>query len=333
MRLHDIAVVGASGLVGRKILELIEERNFPAGKIIPISSDASVGKEISIKKRVYKLQKLTPEIFNHIEFAFFSAGGAVSLQYAPEAAKRGAIVIDNSSAFRMEEDVPLVVPEVNRKDIFKQKGIIANPNCSTIQLVVALKPLDKHFKIKRVVVSTYQSVSGIGNKGVYKLHSELKNPDEQIDNSIFPHKIAFNAIPQVDVFYKDGYTKEEHKMINETRKILHKRNLNITATCVRIPTIGGHGETVNIEFKKKFTLDGIRDVLGSSKGIIVTDNPEEEIYPTPAASHEKDEVFIGRIRYDNTVKNGLNFWIVADNVRKGAATNAVQIAEEYIKGK
>jgi aspartate-semialdehyde dehydrogenase len=333
MRLHDIAVVGASGLVGRKILELLEERNFPAGKIVPVASDASVGKEITINKKVYKLQKLTPDTFNHIEFAFFSAGASVSHQFAPEAAKRGAVVIDNSSAFRMDEDVPLVVPEVNREDIFKHKGIIANPNCSTIQLVVALKPLDKMFKLKRVVVSTYQSVSGIGNKGVYKLHSELKNPEEKPDSSIFPHKIAFNAIPQVDVFYDDGYTKEEHKMINETRKILHRKDLNITATCVRIPTIGGHGETVNIEFEKKFTLDEVRDLLRSSKGIIITDNPEEKLYPTPAASHEKDEVFVGRLRYDNTVKNGLNFWVVADNVRKGAATNAVQIAEEYIKGK
>lgn len=333
MRLHDVAVVGASGLVGRKILELIEERDFPADKIIPIASDASVGREITVKNKVYKLQKLTPESFTHIEFAFFSAGAAISLLFAPEAAKRGAVVIDNSSAFRMEDDVPLVVPEVNRDDIFKHKGIIANPNCSTIQLAVALKPLDKHFKIKRVVVSTYQSVSGIGNKGVKKLYSELKNPDEQIDNSIFPHKIAYNAIPQVDVFYDDGYTKEEHKMINETRKILHKRDLNITVTCVRIPTLGGHGETVNVEFEKKFTLDEVRKILSSSKSVIVTDNPEEKLYPTPAASHEKDDVFIGRLRYDKTVKNGLNFWVVADNVRKGAATNAVQIAEEYIKGK
>lgn len=333
MRLHDIAVVGASGLVGRKILQIIEEREFPAGKIVAIASDASYGKEITVNKKNYKLHKLGPDVFKNLEFAFFSAGGAISLDWAPVAAKSGAVVIDNSSAFRMEKDVPLIVPEVNRDAIFKHKGIIANPNCSTIQLVVALKPLDNQFKIKRVVVSTYQSVSGIGNKGVTKLHKEIKDINEVVDTSVFPHKIAFNAIPQIDIFYENGYTKEEMKVIGETRKIMGKPDLKITSTCVRIPTLGGHGESVNIEFEKKFTLQEARLALASAPGITLVDNPEHQEYPMPADSNEKDDVFVGRIRQDESVKNGLNIWIVSDNIRKGAATNAVQIAEELLKGK
>lgn len=333
MRLHDIAVVGASGLVGRKILEVLEERNFPSGKIVAIASDASYGREITIGKKSYRLQKLTHDVFKNLEFAFFSAGAAISKQWAPVAAKDGVIVIDNSSAFRMDEDVPLVVPEVNRNDIFKHKNIIANPNCSTIELVVALKPLDNIFKIKRVVVSTYQSVSGIGNKGVTKLHSEIKDINEAAEASIFPHKIAYNAIPQIDIFLEDNYTKEERKMINETRKIMHRHDLKITATCVRIPTIGGHGESVNIEFEKKFTIDGVNNALSKFNGIKVIDDPANKKYPMPVHTHERDEVFVGRIRHDESVKNGLNMWVVADNIRKGAATNAVQIAEEIIKGK
>lgn len=333
MRLHDIAVVGASGLVGRKILEVLEERNFPSGKIVAIASDASYGREITIGKKSYHLQKLTPNVFKNLEFVFFSAGAAISKQWAPIAAKDGAVVIDNSSAFRMDKDVPLVVPEVNRNDIFKHKNIIANPNCSTIELVMALRPLDNSFKIKRVVVSTYQSVSGIGNKGVSKLHNEIKDINDIVDASIFPHKIAYNAIPQIDIFMEDRYTKEERKMINETRKIMNRYDLKITATCVRIPTIGGHGESVNIEFDKRFTLDEVHNALARFKGVKVVDEPDNKMYPMPADSHEKDDVFVGRIRYDESVKNGLNLWVVADNIRKGAATNAVQIAEEIIKGK
>jgi aspartate-semialdehyde dehydrogenase len=333
MRLHDIAVVGASGLVGRKILQVIDERKFEAGKVVAIASDSSAGKEVNVNGKSHKLQKISPEIFKNLEFAFFSAGASVSNEWAPIAAQQGCIVIDNSSAFRMNDDVPLVVPEVNRKDIFKNKGIIANPNCSTIQLVVALKPLDDAFKIKRVVVSTYQSVSGAGHKGVIALENEITNIDDLASKSPFPHKIAYNAIPQVDVFFDDGYTKEEHKMINETRKIMGKRDLAITTTCVRIPTIGGHGESVNIEFDKKATPAEVREALASFKGIKVVDNPETLAYPMPIDAEDKDEVFVGRIRTDNSVKNGINLWIVADNVRKGAATNAVQIAEEYVKGK
>jgi len=333
MRLHDIAVVGASGLVGRKILQVLNERKFEIGKIVPIASDSSVGKEIKVEGKQYKIQKLTPETFKNIEFAFFSAGGAVSSEWAPIAAKEGCLVIDNSSAFRMKEDVPLVVPEVNRTDIFKNKGIIANPNCSTIQLVVALKPLDNAFKIRRIVVSTYQSVSGAGHKGVAALENEITKTDNLVSRSPFPYQIAYNAIPQVDVFFDDGYTKEELKMINETRKIMGKKDLNITATCVRIPSLVGHGESVNIEFEKKVTVDEVKNVLISFKGIKVVDNLSNNLYPMPIDSVEKDDVFVGRIRTDNSVKNGINLWIVADNVRKGAATNAVQIAEEFLKGK
>jgi len=333
MRVHDIAVVGASGLVGRKILQVLEERKFEVGKVVAIASDSSAGKEVNVKGKSYKLNKMTPEIFKNLEFAFFSAGGAVSHEWAPIAAKEGCIVIDNSSAFRMNEDVPLVVPEVNRQDIFKNKGIIANPNCSTIQLVMALKPLDNLFKIKRVVVSTYQSVSGAGHKGVLALENELTNIDNTANTSPFPHKIAHNAIPQVDIFFEDGYTREEYKMINETRKIMNRRDLNITATCVRIPTIGGHGESVNIEFDKKVTADEVRAALESFKGVTVVDSPAASAYPMPIDAEDKDDVFVGRIRVDSSIKNGINLWVVSDNVRKGAATNAVQIAEEYVKGK
>lgn len=316
MRLHDIAVVGASGLVGRKILQVLAEREFPYGKVNTIASPASHGKELNIGKHTYKLQKISPEIFKGHEIVFFSAGGAVSLEYAPEFAKNGAVVIDNSSAFRMHDEVPLVVPEVNRQEIFKHKGIISNPNCSTIQLVTVLKPLDKMLKIKRVVVSTYQSVSGAGNKGVMALTKELKEPGRKAEGSVFPHRIAYNAIPQVDVFFDDGYTKEEHKMINESRKIMGIKSLNITTTCVRVPSLVGHGESVNIEFEKKFTLDDIKRILSDSKSVKVIDEPKKAKYPMPIDSVEKDDVFVGRIRYDNSVKNGVNLWIVSDNLRK-----------------
>ncbi|MBZ0201927.1 MAG: aspartate-semialdehyde dehydrogenase [Ignavibacteria bacterium] len=332
MRLHDIAVVGASGLVGRKILEVIQERKFETGKVVAIASDGSAGKELNVKGKTFKLHKLEPHIFKNLEFAFFSAGGSVSREWAPKAAEDGCIVIDNSSSFRMQDDVPLVVPEVNRQDMFKNKGIISNPNCSTIQLVTALKPLDNAFKIKRVVVSTYQSVSGAGNKGVTALESELRGI-QSASASPFAHKIAYNAIPHIDVFFDDSYTREELKMMNETRKIMNRKDLQITATCVRIPTLYGHGESVNIEFDKKVNADEVREALIQAKGIKVVDNPQTNHYPMPIDAADKDDVFVGRIRVDSSVKHGINLWIVSDNVRKGAATNAVQIAEEYIKGK
>jgi aspartate-semialdehyde dehydrogenase len=336
MRLHDIAIVGASGLVGRKILEVLSERNFPHGKIIAIASDASAGKEILVKGMSYKLQRLTHDVFRNVEFAFFCAGGIVSHEYCPIAAKEGCIVIDNSSSFRMDNDVPLVVPEVNRNEIFRNKGIIANPNCSTIQLVVVLKPLDDKFKIKRVVVSTYQSVSGAGHKGVSSLEAEIKHDNPRHHHGElhpFPHKIAYNIIPQVDIFFDDGYTKEEYKMINETKKILGKKDFNITATCVRVPVMVGHSESVNIEFEKKVSPADVKDELIGFRGITVFDDPGNNQYPMPVDSENKDDVFVGRIRQDNSIKNGINMWVVSDNVRKGAATNAVQIAEEYLKGK
>ena len=331
MKLYDVTIVGASGLVGRKILELLHERKFALGQVTAVASDASEGKEVVISGHSYRLHRLTKEVFKNSEFAFFSAGAYVSHQWAPIAAEEGCLVIDNSSAFRMTEGVPLVVPEVNRPDIFKHKGIIANPNCSTIQLVVALKPLDKLYKIKRVVVSTYQSVSGAGHKGVLRLKNELR--DDYDGDSPFAHQIAFNALPHIDVFFDDGYTKEEHKMMNETKKIMHLPELKITVTCVRVPTIGGHGESVNIEFEKAVKPEDVHEVLEKSKGIVVIDEPNKNKYPMPIDAEDKDEVFVGRIRKDETLKNGINMWVVSDSVRKGAATNAVQIAEEFLKGK
>lgn len=335
MKLHDIAVVGASGLVGRKILEVLEERNFPGGRILAVASDASYGKEITVNRKNYKIKRLEPEVFKNVKIAFFSAGATVSHEFAPIAVKEGTIVVDNSSAFRMLDEVPLVIPEVNRQDIFQNKGIISNPNCSTIQLVMVLKPLDRVFKIKRVIVSTYQSVTGKGNRGLTQLEREinpLKAP-QQLSEPAFAHEIAYNAIPQVDIFLDTGYTKEEYKVINETKKIMHNHDINITATCVRIPTIGGHCESVNIEFEKKINIKDIRNALSNTKGVKVIDDPLNSQYPMPINVMDKDDVFVGRIRLDNTVRNGVNLWIVCDNLRKGAATNAVQIAEEYIKGK
>lgn len=332
MKLHDIAVIGASGLVGRKILQVLDERNFPAGKILAVASDASHGREITVNKRNYTIRRLEPDVFKNLEFVFFCAGGTISHEYAPIAVKERALVIDNSSAYRMLDDVPLVVPEINRQDIFKNKGIISNPNCSTIQLVMVLKPLDVLFKIKRVVVSTYQSVTGKGNRGLMQLERETQRLEASAEPA-FPHVIAYNVIPHVDIFLDDGYTKEEYKIIHETKKIMHNYDLHITATCVRVPTIGGHCESVNIEFEKKISIDQIRHALDEAKGVTVVDDPLNEQYPMPITAVEKDDVFVGRIRMDNTVKSGINLWIVSDNLRKGAATNAVQIAEEYIKGK
>lgn len=332
MKLHDIAVVGASGLVGRKILQVLDERGFPSGKILAIASDASHGREITIYKRNYILRKLEPHIFKNLEFVFFSAGASVSHEYAPLAVSDGAIVIDNSSAFRMNDDVPLVVPEINRQDIFKNKGIIANPNCSTIQLVMVLKPLDSLYRIRRVVVSTYQSVTGKGNRGVMQLESELQHGASGFEPA-FPHAIAYNVIPQVDVFLEDGYTREEYKMIHETKKIMHNYDIQITTTCARIPTLGGHCESVNIEFDKRVNIEEAKEAISSMKGVTLVDDPASNSYPMPITAVDRDDVFVGRIRKDNTVKNGINLWIVSDSLRKGAATNAVQIAEELIKGK
>ncbi|HXG37149.1 MAG TPA: aspartate-semialdehyde dehydrogenase [Bacteroidota bacterium] len=330
MKLHDIAIVGATGLVGRAMVKVLEERNFPVNRLVLLASERSVGKEVPFNGKPHPVYKLEPERFKHIEFALFTAGAPISKEYAPAAVKAGAVVIDNSSAFRMEPDVPLVVPEVNRKQIFKHKGIIANPNCSTIQLVLVLKPLHDRFGIKRVVVSTYQSVTGAGKIAVDQLHDELAH--RQPTARKFPHPIAYNCLPHIDIFFDDGYTKEEFKVMNETKKIMGV-SFKITATCVRVPVLGGHSESVNIEFEKKSSVEEVREILSKAPGVVVQDDPKQNLYPMPLTAHDKDEVFVGRIRKDETVSSGVNLWIVADNIRKGAATNAVQIAEALVLGK
>ncbi len=330
MKLHDIAVVGATGLVGRAMVQVLEERNFPVNRLVLLASERSVGKEVPFNGKPLPVHKLEPERFKHIEFALFSAGAPVSKEFAPIAVKHGAIAIDNSSVFRMEEKIPLVVPEVNRKQIFKHKGIIANPNCATIQLVVVLKPLHDLFKVKRVVVSTYQSVTGAGKSAVDQLHEELAHRQPSVRK--FPHPIAYNCLPHIDIFFDDGYSKEEFKIMNETKKIMGEQ-IKVTATAVRVPTLGGHCESVNIEFEKKCTIENVRAVLEKAPGVVVLDFPQDNVYPMPILVHEKDDVFVGRIRKDETVPSGVNLWIVADNIRKGAATNAVQIAEALVLGK
>jgi len=331
MKLYDVAVVGATGLVGRKVIEVLESRNFPVGKLRLLATDKSLGVQIDFKGKTHLVEKLTPNSFKGYEFAFFCAGGPVSKEFAHAAVVSGTLVIDNSSVFRMEENVPLVVPEVNPKQVLKHKGIIANPNCSTIQMVVALKPLHDKWKIKRIVVSTYQSVTGAGQKGVNQLEDEISNTALRAEK--FPHPIAYNCLPHIDIFFEHGYTREEVKMVNETKKIMEDPTIKVTATCVRVPTFGGHGESVNVEFEKQFDIEEVREVLKTAPGVILQDNPHQNIYPMPIWSHNHDEVFVGRIRRDETIKNGLNMWIVSDNLRKGAATNAVQIAEEYIARK
>ncbi len=330
MKSYDVAVVGATGLVGRKMTQVLEEHKFPVKTLTPLASKRSAGKEITYRGEKIRVRELTPESFKGVEIALFSAGATVSKEYAPIAAKAGAVVIDNSSAWRMDPEIPLVVPEVNRTDIFKHHGIIANPNCSTIQMVVVLKPLHDKYRIKRVVVSTYQSVTGAGQKGVDQLDEELGK--KQGETHKFPHRIAFNCLPHIDVFREDGYTKEEFKMIFETTKIMGDDSIKVSPTCVRVPVFGGHSESVNIEFERPYELRDVVEVLRRSPGIIVEDDPSKNLYPMPINAYDKDETFVGRIRRDTSAPNSLNLWIVSDNIRKGAATNAVQIAEELIKG-
>jgi aspartate-semialdehyde dehydrogenase len=330
MKLHDVAVVGATGLVGRTMVKVLEERKFPVNRLMLLASECSVGHEIEFNGKPVPVYKLEPDRFKHIEYALFSAGGNVSQEFAPIAARYGAVVIDNSSAFRMDKNVPLVVPEVNRRQIFKHKGIISNPNCSTIQMVVVLKPLHDAFTVKRVVVSTYQSVSGAGKRGVDQLQNELSNRTGH--EKRFPHPIAYNVLPHIDIFFDDGYSKEEFKIMYETKKIMGE-NIKVTATTVRVPVVGGHSESVNIEFEKPCSPDVVRSILRNAPGIVVQDEPKNNVYPMPIHAHGKDDVFVGRIRKDDTVKHGINLWIVSDNVRKGAATNAVQIAEALALGK
>jgi aspartate-semialdehyde dehydrogenase len=330
MRVYNVAVVGATGLVGRKMIQVLEERKFPVGNIKLLASERSAGKEIEFNGVVHRVETLRERSFTGVEIALFSAGATVSREFAPHAVRAGALVIDNSSAFRMDPSVPLVVPEVNRRMIFHHRGIIANPNCSTIQMVVVLKPLHDRWTIKRVVVATYQSVTGAGQRGLTQLERELKK--EPVAERTFPHPIAMNILPQVDIFLPDGYTKEEHKMMHETKKVMEDDSIKVHATCVRVPVYGGHSEAVCVEFENPFELKEVREALERAPGVVVQDNPEDALYPMPIHAWEKDEVFVGRIRRDETVDHGLALWIVSDNLRKGAATNAVQIAEEWIKG-
>ena len=324
-----IAVIGASGLVGQEVLRLLETRNFPFQRLVPVASRKSVGKFVQCKGQSYSIINLEDAIRLKPEIAIFSAGGRTSLEWAPKFAEIGTVVIDNSSTWRMDPTKKLVVPEVNGHVLTSKDKIIANPNCSTIQMVLPLFYLHKIYRIKRIVVSTYQSITGTGKAAIDQMEDEregVKNP-----RKVYPHVIDKNVIPHIDIFENNGYTKEEMKMTFETKKILNDENIQVTATCVRIPTIGGHSESINIEFEKEFTLDKVREFIAKTPGCIVLDNPKKNLYPMPINAHQKDEVFVGRIRRDESQKNSLNMWIVADNLRKGAATNTLQIAEYILR--
>jgi len=332
MKKYNIAIVGATGAVGQTMLKILEERDFPVNRVLPLASARSNGISVSFRGEKLKVLEATPASFNGIDIALFSAGKTVSKELAPEAIKRGAIVIDNSNAFRMSPEVPLVVPEVNPEDIKKHKGIISNPNCSTIQMVVALKPLHDVARIKRVVVSTYQAVSGTGLEAIEELMEQLKMVlnGEDPKARVYPYPIALNVLPHIDVFDDTGYSQEELKMVNETKKIMNDDNLAITATTVRVPVMNGHSEAVNIETEEKLTAEMAREILSKASGVKVVDDPKSKRYPLPGDVTGSDEVFVGRIREDFSVRNGLNLWIVADNLRKGAALNTIQIAEKMV---
>jgi len=328
MKKYRIAIVGATGMVGRAFLRVLEERKLPAKDYTLFASARSAGSTVDFMGKSHVVKELTETAFDEgFDIALFSAGGSISLNYAPIAAAKGCVVIDNSSAWRMDPSVPLVVPEVNPEDVKWNKGIIANPNCSTIQAVVALAPLAKQYGLKRVVYSTYQAVSGAGIGGV----KDLENTSRGENAEKFAHPIYNNCLPHIDVFLDNGYTKEEVKMIEETRKILHDGALKVTATCVRVPVINGHSESINVELEKPFEIEEIKSIFKDIAGIVVYDDISKNEYPLASVSSGQDEVFVGRIRRDNSVENGLNLWVVADNVRKGAATNAVQIAEKLIE--
>lgn len=325
----NCAIVGATGLVGSTFLKVLEEKKLKIDSFTLFASFASKGKKVSFLNNEYVVEELNINSFddNRFNYALFSAGSNISKKYIPYAIKNNCIVIDNSSAFRLNENVPLIVPEVNEDEIFKNFGIIANPNCATIQAVVALKPLHDMYTLKRIIFSTYQAVSGVGKKGL----NELEDTKNGLASKVFPYKIYDNCIPQIDMFLENGYTKEEMKMIQETKKILNLPDLNITATTVRCPIKNSHCESINVEFEKKFDLLDVKQLLSRSDGIAVIDDPSKNLYPINAFANNKDEVFIGRIRRDFSVKNGINFWCVADNIRKGAATNAVQILEKLLE--
>jgi len=333
-RNYNVAVVGATGAVGSEMVKVLDERNFPVEKLIPVASENSVGQWVTFKGKEEPIRVLDKNVFEGADIALFSAGNAISREYAQAAAKAGAVVIDNSSAFRMEKDIPLVVPEVNPEKIadYKNRGIIANPNCSTIQLVIVLGPLHRRYGIKRVVVSTYQSTSGAGIEAMEELSKQtvalLSQGEVKCD--VFPHRIAFNCIPHIDSFLDDGSTKEEAKVVFETKKILGDESVLVTATAVRVPVFYGHSEAVNVEFKSPVTADEARRLLEGAPGVKILDNPSNNVYPMAIDATGRDDVYVGRIRQDKTVASGLDMWIVADNLRKGAALNAVQIAEVLI---
>jgi aspartate-semialdehyde dehydrogenase len=328
-RKPDLAIVGATGLVGSTFLKVLAERRFPFENLYLMASAKSAGAKIDFEGNEYAVEELTERSFDkHVDIALFSAGGSVSEKYSPIAASKGVVVVDNSSAWRMDDNVPLVVPEVNSAEISKHKGIIANPNCSTIQAVVALKPLYDRYGIKRVVYSTYQAVSGTGLKGIRDLEEGLKGNDVM---AAYPHPIAGNCLPHIDVFLDNGYTKEEMKMVNETHKILGDASIKVTATTVRVPVFDSHSESINVELETSFDIDEVKALLAMSPGIVLVDDPARNEYPLARDAAGRDEVFVGRIRRDFSVDNGLNLWVVADNIRKGAATNAVQIAEKLLE--
>ena len=324
-----VAVVGATGLVGSKMLQVLEERNFPVTELIPVASEKSVGKEVTFKGKAYKVVSMLGAIAAKPAVAIFSAGGSTSTEWAPKFAEAGITVIDNSSAWRMDPTKPLIVPEINADILTVNDKIIANPNCSTIQMVVALNPLHHKYTIKRIVVSTYQSVTGTGVKAVNQLMNERQGVQGEM---AYKYPIDLNVIPQIDVFLDNGYTKEEMKMVKETAKIMRDNSIRVTATTVRIPVMGGHSESVNVEFANDFDLEEVKDILRKAPGVLLVDDPATQQYPMPMDAHEKDDVFVGRLRRDESQPKTLNMWIVSDNLRKGAATNAVQIAE-YLMGK
>ncbi len=333
MKGYRVAIVGATGLVGQEFIKVLEQRNFPMTSIHLLASDRSAGRRLFVTHQEIEVQETIPESFRGIDIALFSAGTETSRYFSPIAAQSGAVVIDNSSAFRMDSRVPLVVPEVNPEDIKRHKGIIANPNCSTIQMVVALYPLHKVNPIKRIVVATYQAVSGTGSAAVDELTTQAKqvlNGQTTIPH-VYPHQIAFNLLPEIDVFLDNGYTKEEWKMVEEARKIMHADDIAISATCVRVPVLTGHSEAIHVEFSQPMSPEEARRILAQAPGVKVLDDPTISLYPQPWSASNTDEVFVGRIRKDVSHPNGLVIWVVADNLRKGAALNAVQIAEEMIK--
>ncbi len=328
-----VAVCGATGAVGREMLNILEQRDFPASEVAAFASSRSKGKKVPFKDGELTVQELTHECFKGFDLALFSAGGGTSQEFAPSAAKLGCVVVDNSSAWRMDTECPLVVPEVNPHALKDHKGIIANPNCSTIQMVVALQPIHEKAGIKRVVVSTYQAVSGTGQKAIRELETQVRSlfNGQEAEAQVYPYQIAFNCLPHIDVFHENGYTNEELKMVRETTKIMGDESIKVTATAVRVPVFYGHSESVNIETEEKLTAEDCRALLATADGITVLDYPEKLVYPMPVDSAGQDDVFVGRIREDETIANGLNLWVVSDNIRKGAALNTIQIAETLIK--